>query len=37
MIRTTDYALNEQRLFRDKQFIFLGESIHGTMPSSVNP
>lgn len=29
MIRITDYALNEQRLFRDKRFIFLGESIHG--------
>jgi len=29
MIRTTENALNEQRLFRDKRFIFLGESIHG--------
>ncbi|MFE4108838.1 hypothetical protein [Kosakonia sp. YIM B13611] len=29
MRRSTDYALKEQRLFRDKRFIFLGESIHG--------
>lgn len=29
MRRSTDYVLKEQPLFRDKRFIFLGESIHG--------
>ncbi|NUL35546.1 hypothetical protein [Kosakonia sacchari] len=29
MRRSTDYVLKEQQLFRDKRFIFLGESIHG--------
>ncbi|PDO88242.1 hypothetical protein [Kosakonia pseudosacchari] len=29
MRRSTNFALKEQRLFRDKRFIFLGESIHG--------